>query len=115
MLPVQVEMRDGANARTEADSLWGMTDRKATAKTRATRKATAKTKKGNCKDKERQLQRQEQPQVLRLRLAQRTRQTPLRMTALVGISTDLVGISTGLVGMSTEPSYLIYAFATSLE
>jgi hypothetical protein len=39
----------------------------------------------------------EKPQVLRLRLAPRTRQTPLRMTTLVGIS--------------TEPSCLIYAFS----
>jgi hypothetical protein len=36
MLSMQVEIPDEAKARTEADSLWGMTDRKATAKTRAT-------------------------------------------------------------------------------
>jgi hypothetical protein len=36
MLHVQVDMRDGANAGTEADSLWGMTERKTTAETRAT-------------------------------------------------------------------------------
>ena len=41
----------------------------------------------------------EKPQVLRLRLAPRTRQTPLRMTTLVGIS--------------TEPSCLMYAFSAS--
>ena len=43
----------------------------------------------------------EKPQVLRLRLAPRTRQTPLRMTTLVGIS--------------TEPSCLIYAFSASAK
>jgi len=43
----------------------------------------------------------EKPQVLRLRLAPRTRQTPLRMTTLVGIS--------------TEPSCLIYAFSVSAK
>ena len=43
----------------------------------------------------------EKPQVLRLRLAPRTRQTPLRMTTLVGIS--------------TEPSCLIYALSASAK